>query len=428
VRNIDQLRFGTTAENDALHCSYIVILLTEIRCDRDNGPLHALIRLYVTPLLYFDHNATTPPAAEVIDAYTEALREVPGNASSTHSYGQVARQQMEAARNVIARSLACSPREVVFTSGGTESNNLALFGLARKHVVTTTVEHPSVFESCRHLARQGIEVTFADPDIDAIAQQIRPETFLISVMHANNETGTIQPLAEIGRLVRERRAAGQELYLHSDGVQAFGKVPVDVSALGVDLYSVTAHKLYGPKGVGALYVKQGVPLHGIQLGGRHEREKRAGTENVPGAVAFARAAELLANHSASDLHALRDRFEHLIFSALDNVEINGNMVARLPNTSNLLFRGVPGETLLIALDTAGFAVSTGSACTSGSIEPSHVLLAIGRTADEARSSVRFSFGRTNTEAQVDLLCQAVVEAVTRIRKRKETGRPQLVAH
>jgi cysteine desulfurase len=379
-------------------------------------------------LLYFDHNATTPPAPEVIDAYAEALRDVPGNASSTHRHGQLARQKLEAARNVIAASLACSPRELVFTSGGTESNNLALFGLARKHVVTTTVEHPSVLESCRRLALQGIEVTFANPNIEAIAQQIRPETFLVSVMHANNETGTVQALTEISRLVRERRAAGQEIYLHSDGVQAFGKIQVDVSALAVDLYSISAHKIYGPKGVGALYVRQIVPLRGIQIGGRHESEKRGGTENVPGAIAFARATELLLNHSGRDVQVLRDRFEHLILSAIEDVEVNGDVAERLPNTSNLLFRGVPGETLLIALDTAGFAVSTGSACTSGSIEPSHVLLAIGRTADEARSSVRFSFGRSNTETEVDLLCQAVVEAVARIRKRKETGRPQLVAH
>jgi len=379
-------------------------------------------------LLYFDHNATTPPAPEVIDAYAEALRDVPGNASSTHRHGQLARQKLEAARNVIAASLACSPRELVFTSGGTESNNLALFGLARKHVVTTTVEHPSVLESCRRLALQGIEVTFANPNIEAIAQQIRPETFLVSVMHANNETGTVQPLTEISRLVRERRAAGQEIYLHSDGVQAFGKIQVDVSALAVDLYSISAHKIYGPKGVGALYVRQRVPLRGIQIGGRHESEKRGGTENVPGAIAFARATELLPNHSGRGVQVLRDRFEHRILSTLEDVEVNGDVAARLPNTSNLLFRGVPGETLLIALDTAGFAVSTGSACTSGSIEPSHVLLAIGRTADEARSSVRFSFGRSNTETEVDLLCQAVVETVGRIRKRKETGRPQLVAH
>jgi cysteine desulfurase len=378
-------------------------------------------------LFYFDHNATTPPAPEVIDAYTEALRNVPGNASSTHQQGQVARQKLETARNVVARSLACSPREIVFTSGGTESNNLALFGLARKHVLTTTVEHPSVLESCRRLALEGIEVTFADPNIEAIARQIRPETFLVSVMHANNETGTIQPLAEISRLVREHRAAGHEIYLHSDGVQAFGKIPVDVSAVGVDLYSITAHKIYGPKGVGALYVRQGIPLRAIQLGGRHEREKRAGTENVPGAIAFASAAELLSHHPVRDVQVLRDRFEQLIFSALDDVEINGDVTARLPNTSNLLFRGVPGETLLIALDTSGFAVSTGSACTSGAIEPSHVLLAIGRTADEARSSVRFSFGRANTEVQVDLLCEAVITAVGRIRKRKETGRLHLVA-
>ncbi len=377
-------------------------------------------------MLYFDHNATTPVAPEVADAFATALLEVPGNASSTHRAGQVARQRLESSRRTVSDAIGCSPAELVFTSGGTESNNLAIFGLTNniggsgQHVITTPIEHPAVLEPIRQLEREGLAVSYVDGA--AIGRHIRPETVLISVMHANNETGAIQPIREIAALVKERRAAGQSIYFHSDGVQALGKIDVNVGELGVDLYSLSAHKVYGPKGVGALFVRNGTPLSAIQFGGRHERDRRAGTENVPGAIAFARAMGLLGQHSPY----LRDRFEENVLAALDDVEVNGPIVGRLPNTSNLLFRGLSGEVLLIALDTRGFAVSTGSACSSGSVEPSHVLLRMGRSPAEARSSVRFSFGRGNTVEDVDQLADAVIDSVRRLRKTKER-RHQLVS-
>ena len=355
-----------------------------------------------------------------------AVRDFFGNASSTHRHGQAARQQLENSRRSLAGFLCASPAEFVFTSGGTESNNLALFGTLRsssrpRHAVTTTIEHPSVLECFRRLEREGVEVSYVAPDdkglVDpkAIAAAIRPETVLLSVMHANNEVGTIQPLVEIAGIVRQLRAGGQQIYLHADGVQALGKVPIDLNQLGVDLYSISAHKVYAPKGTGGLYVRKGTPLASIQLGGKHERERRAGTENVPGAIAFARAISLCSAGDAVRLAALRDRFESQVLSAVDGAELNGARDRRLPNTSNILFHGVPAEALVIALDMHGMAVSTGSACSSGSIEPSPVLLAMGRSQAEARSSVRFSFGRDNTVEEIDKLVESVVTSVHHLR-------------
>lgn len=356
-----------------------------------------------------------------------ALRDVYGNASSTHSAGQRAREELETSRRTLAKFLQASPAEFVFTSGGTEANNLAILGLVRnlrgerKHVLTTTIEHPAVLECCRQLALEGVEVSYAGVNseglvtLDEIRQHLRPDTLLVSVMHANNEVGTIQPIREIADVVRERRRAGRTIFLHSDGVQAFGKIEADVEQLGVDLYSVSAHKIFAPKGIGGLYVRKGTPLRGIQLGGRHERERRAGTENVPAAMAFARAAQLCVAAGNGHLPALRDHFEAEALSRVEGVEINGATRSRLPNTSNLLFRGVPGEALIIALDLKGIAVSTGSACSSGSVEPSHVLLGMGRSREEARSSVRFSFGRYNTAEEVHVLIEAVVAAARKLR-------------
>jgi cysteine desulfurase len=359
------------------------------------------------------------------------MRNVSGNASSTHRAGQFARQELENARRRIARLLNISPNELVFTSGGTESNNLALAGVNR-HVITTAIEHPAVLEPLRYLEQKGIAVTrvgvnaagVVDPA--AIERELREDTALVSVMHANNETGAVQPLPWIAAIVRRRRASGQALYLHCDGVQGLGKLPVDLAELGVDLYSMSAHKIHGPKGVGALFVKQGTPLESLHRGGRHERGRRAGTENVPGIMAFAHALELAVEAGVNNVTRLRDRFERTVMSALADVEVNTSMAERLPNTSSLLFRGISGEALLIALDTAGFAVSTGSACASGSIEPSHVLLAAGRTISEARSSVRFSFGRFHTEQEIDQLSGAVISSAGRLRARRER-RLQLVA-
>jgi len=379
-------------------------------------------------LLYFDHNATTPVAPEVADAMADALRQSFGNASSIHREGQRARQHFENARRTIASFLNAAPAEVVFTSGGTESDNLAIFGLIRtlpgdrKHAIASAIEHPAVMEPFRRLEREGVEVTYLEVDASGVIQiaelerNLRPETILISVMHANNETGAIQPIGDIATLVRGLRESGQTIYLHSDGVQALGKIGVNFPELGADLYSISAHKIYAPKGTGALIVRKGVPLAGLQLGGRHERERRAGTENVPGAIAFARAVELCTAYDHEQVAVLRDRFEECVLSALDGAEVNGTTESRLPNTSNLLFRGVSGEALLIALDIKGMAVSTGSACSSGAVEPSHVLLAMGRTREEAKSSVRFSFGRYNSEEEVDQLADVVIASVRQLRK------------
>lgn len=329
----------------------------------------------------------------------------------------MARQRLEQARRTIATRLGAAPGELAFTSGGTESNNLAIFGLVRalpgpKHVIASMIEHPSVLECVRLLEREGVATDIVDAA--AIERHLRPETVLVSAMHANNETGAIQNIEEIAALVRARRAGGQPIYFHCDGVQAFGKIPSNVQRLGVDLYSISAHKIFGPKGIGALYVRKGTPLAPLLFGGRQERERRPGTENVPMAIAFARAVELCGNGDGSA--ALRDRFEAQVLDAIEDVEINGGPGARLPNTSNLLFRGVSGEALLIALDLAGMAVSTGSACSSGSIEPSPVLLAMGRTKEEANSSVRFSFGRYNTCEEIDALADAAIVSVHRLRK------------
>lgn len=392
-------------------------------------------------MLYFDHNSTTALAPEAAATLAAASREIFGNPSSTHAAGQLARRHLEDARRTIAAALHASPAEIVFTSGGTESNNLAILGLVRnlphpRHIVTTAIEHPSVLECFHQLAREGVAVTFLPVpatgilDPAELRRHLRPDTALVSVMHANNEVGTIQPLAEIAALLREAN-----IFFHSDGVQSFGKLANPLPNPGPDLYSISAHKIFGPKGVGALYVRKGVPLRGIQYGGRHERERRAGTENVPAILAFARAVELCSPDSLAPLAALRDRFETQVLAALPDVEINGAAHcngARLPNTSSLLFPDVSAEALVIALDLKGIAVSTGSACTSGSLEPSHVLLAIGRTRAQAKSSVRFSFGRCNSADEVDTLAAAVTESARRLRAsaNRPASKPeaQLAAH
>jgi cysteine desulfurase len=383
-------------------------------------------------LPYFDHNATTPVAPEVAQALAAAA-EIYGNPSSIHRAGQLARRSLENSRRVAAGYLGATPAEIVFTSGGTEANNLAILGLVRnlpgdrKHVITTEIEHPAVHEPCRQLAREGVNVTYLpvnrEGSVDAAAVRacVRPDTVLISVMHANNETGTIQPVSEIAALVRKLQAGGQQVYFHSDGVQTLGKIATRMDELGMHLYAVSAHKVFAPKGVGALYVRKGTPLSGLQLGGRHERERRAGTENVPGILAFARALELCAIDDAK-VAPIRDRFEQHVLAAGLPVRVNGSRAARLPNTSNLMFPGVSGEAMVIALDMLDMAVSSGAACSSGSIEPSHVLLAMGLSREEARASVRFSFGRYNTAEEADALAGAVIATATRLRKR---SRPEV---
>ena len=373
---------------------------------------------------YFDHNATTPIAPEVMEAMVSCL-EVYGNASSIHYYGQAAKQRLESARRQVAGLIGCDAREIVFTSGGTEADNLAILGVARaargrRHVITTAIEHPAVLNACAQLEREGVEVSYlpAAPegvvDPEDVRRALRPHTVLVSVMHANNELGTLQPVAEIARIARE---AG--VPVHCDGVQALGKVPVDVPALGVDLYSMSAHKLYAPKGVGALYVRKGTQLERILHGGHHERDRRPGTENVPGAAAFGAAAELAARELAEGparLAALRDRLERGILKRVPHAEINGRGAARVSGTSSVRLDFIEGEAMVIALDLRGFAVSSGAACSSGAVEPSHVLLAIGLTPEQARSSLRFSLGRGNDAAQVDALVEAVADAAAHLRR------------
>jgi cysteine desulfurase len=375
---------------------------------------------------YFDHNATTPVSPEVFEAMTPLLREDFGNASSIHYYGQRAKQHLETARRDVAGLIHADAQEIVFLSGGTEADNLAVFGVVRnsprpeRHVITTAIEHPAVLAACAQLEREGAEVTrlavspegLVDPD--AVRRALRPSTVLISVMHANNELGTVQPIAEIARIAHE---AG--VVFHSDGVQALGKIPVDVAALGVDLYSVTGHKVYAPKGEGALFVRKGTPIGSIQFGGHHERDRRPGTENVPGAVALGRAARWLAENGEAEaerLRRLRDSLEAAILERVPGAGVNGGGAPRTPNTTSIYFDGIRGEALVIALDLRGFAVSSGAACSSGAVEPSHVLTAVGLSADRARSTIRFSLGRMNNAEQVEALVEALVEAVAQLRR------------
>ena len=381
------------------------------------------------PHIYFDHNATSPVAPEVLCELTRDLGEVYGNASSIHYFGQAARQRLEAARRQVAVLLDCDAKEIVFTSGGTEADNLAILGTVRavnavnKHVITSQIEHPAVLNTCSQLEREGVNVTWLGVGRDGIVDPadvrhaLRPETVLISVMHSNNETGVVQPIKEIAAVGRE---AG--VTVHTDAVQAVGRMPVDVRALGVDMLSLSGHKFGAPKGVGALYVRSGVDLAPLFHGGRHERERRAGTENVPGALALGRAATLDTALWTS-LAPLRDRLERGVLDSIPGTVINGRG-PRLANTTNIRFDGVEGEAMVISLDLRGFAVSSGSACSSGAVEPSHVLLAMAMTPEEARSSVRFSVGPGNTMAEVDALVEAVTECAAHLRRIS----PQVVAH
>ena len=372
--------------------------------------------------VYLDNNATTPVLPDVFEAMRPYFGEHFGNASSIHHHGQETRAAVERARESVARLVGCSPAEIVFTSGGTESDNLALFGVVKSgdHVITSTIEHHAVLNSVRHLAECGCEVTYVPVDgrglVDPedVRRAIRSNTKLITVMLANNETGVLQPVEEIGKI-----AAETDVYFHTDAVQAAGKIALDVNRMGCDLLTISGHKIHAPQGVGALYVRKGTKLEPMIHGGRHERSRRAGTENVPGIVGLGKAAELarvgLERGDDKIMASLRDRLERELL-AIDAAGINGAGSARVPNTTNVYFDGIEGESLVIALDLKGLAVSTGAACSSGAIEPSHVLTAMGLPGERARASIRFSLGKQNTAADVEFALSLIPETVARLRE------------
>ncbi len=379
-----------------------------------------------------DHSATTPVDPQVLQAMLPYFSERFGNASSLHSFGLEAKEALEEAREKVAALLGAKAGEIVFTSGGTESDNLALKGIARKnrergkHIITTSFEHPAVLETCRALGKEGFEVTYLPVtagglvDPAAVEAAIRPDTILISVMHANNEIGTIQPIEEIGRIAAER-----DIYLHTDAVQSAGKIPVDVDAMGVDLLSISAHKLYGPKGVGALYIRRGSNIASIVQGGGHELGLRSGTENIPGIVGLGRAAQLCLERMEEDGRRLSSLSSRLAGDVLQRVKeswINGSMKRRLPGSLNFGFKYVEGESLLLFLDSRGVAVSTGSACSSHKLEPSHVLLSLGLPHELCHGSLRITMGRSNTAEEVDYVADCIVEAVERFRGMSALGR------
>jgi cysteine desulfurase len=373
--------------------------------------------------VYLDNNATTPLLPSVLESMQPYFIEQFGNASSIHHHGQQTRAAVERARESVAALLGCRSSEVVFTSGGTESDNLALFGITRPgdHVITSAIEHHAVLNACQRLQTMGCEVTVLPVDgqalvsPDDVRRALRPNTRLITVMMANNETGVLQPLNQIGEI-----AAEADVYFHTDAVQAAAKAPIDVKRIRCDLLSISAHKIHGPQGVGALYVRKGTLLQPMLYGGRHERARRAGTENVAGIVGLGRAAELARegfhNGEVERLRSLRDRLESVIPREIESVGVNSAGAPRVPNTSSIYFDFIEGEALVIALDLKGVAVSTGAACSSGAIEPSHVLTAMGLSPDRARASLRFSLGKQNTSDELDLLLSLLPETVARLRE------------
>jgi cysteine desulfurase len=373
--------------------------------------------------VYLDNNATTPVLPEVFEAMRPYFAEHFGNASSIHHHGQETRAAVEQARESVAALLGCRASEIVFTSGGTEGDNLAIFGLVRPgdHVITSTIEHHAVLNSCKHLEAAGCEVTYVPVDgrclVDPndVRRALRPNTKLITIMMANNETGVLQPVEEIGRI-----AAEADVYFHTDAVQAAGKVPVDMQRIGCDLLSLSGHKMHAPQGVGALYVRKGTILQPMLYGGSHERSRRAGTENVPGIVGLGQAAELarqaLERGDLAKMAALRDRIQQTVLSSVEATGVNGDGAPRVPNTTNIYFDYIEGEALVIALDLKGLAVSTGAACSSGAIEPSHVLTAMGLRPDRARASLRFSLGKQNTPADVEFALSLIPQTVARLRE------------
>lgn len=376
-------------------------------------------------MIYLDHNATTPLAAQAMDAMSTYLCERWGNPSSPHRFGKEAKLAVEMARERIARCVGCDPCELVFTSGGTESDNLALRGAARalrnrgKHIVTSAVEHHAVLNTCRALEEDGYRVTCLPVNSDGIvepewvAKSLTAETILVSIMHANNETGVIQPLKEIAGIAKKR-----DVLFHTDAVQTVGKIPIQLDETGANLVSFSGHKIYGPKGIGVLYVKKGTPLAPILTGGSHERGLRAGTENVAAIVGLSEAVVLACGSLESEakrIEVLRDDLERRIIATVAGVRVNGGVSQRVPNTSNLSFQSVDGEAIVLGLDLLGICVSTGSACSTGAPEPSHVLLAMGLSAREAQGSIRLSLGKDTTVQDIDFVARSISDVLTRLR-------------
>jgi len=391
--------------------------------------------------IYLDHSATTPIDPKVFKSMRPYLTAEFGNASSLHTFGQRARAGVEAAREQVASFLGCFPKEVFFTSGATESNNLAILGLVRRaraldakrklHVITSSIEHPAVLEVCRELKKEEVEVTYLPVTkaglvgVDDVKRAIRPETILISIMYVNNEVGTIQPVREIGRLVKEinagRKKKVDKIFFHTDAVQAANFCDCRADWLGVDLLSFSAHKIYGPKGAGALYVRTGTPLYPLFFGGHQEQELRSGTENVAGIVGFGKAVELLADKRElkrinTNIERLRDKLIKEVLKNIPNAVLNGDPKRRVPGNANFCFKNVEGESILLMLDAEGIAISTGSACSSGSLEPSHVLTAMGISPEVSHGSLRITLGKGNTERDITRLLSVLPGIVERLRK------------
>ena len=397
--------------------------------------------------VYLDFNATTPVEPEVLDAMLPYFSTEFANAASIHTPGQKARAAVETAREQVAALIGARPQEIVFTSGGTESDNHAIFGIvfssftsftsstsstSSRHIITTAIEHEAVLNACQALEKEGVRVTYLPTDregqidLEELRRAIRPETLLITIMHANNEIGTVQPLEEIGLIAKEA-----DVYFHTDAVQSAGKIPIDVNAFRLDLLSLSGHKIYAPKGIGALYVRGGTRLRQLLYGGHHQRGFRPGTENVAGIVGLGKAAEIARKSLPEDAQresALRDKLQQGLLHRVPQSRLNGGGAPRTPNTTNLVFPGVEGEALLIALDLKGLACSTGAACSSGAVEPSHVLTAIGLPPEEARASLRFSLGRHTTSADIDFAMNVVPAAVAQLRELSPTYRKEAIAH
>ncbi|HEV3214748.1 MAG TPA: IscS subfamily cysteine desulfurase [Vicinamibacterales bacterium] len=382
--------------------------------------------------IYLDHNATTPVDPGVAEAMVRSLTDLFGNPSSVHYYGQQAKASLDDARSAVGALIGAEPAEVVFTSGGTEADNFAIRGAAealehtgRKHLITSGIEHEAVLNTFKALGRRGWRTTMVPLDAsgivspDRLREALTDDTALVSIMHANNEIGTIQPIAELAALAHARGAL-----FHTDAVQTAGKIAVDVRALGVDLLGLSAHKFYGPKGAGALWIRRGVRLVPTSTGGKQERNRRGGTENMPGIVGMGAAASQAVKKLAAEgprLAALRDRLENGILSAVPNTDVNGARDRRVPNTTNISFDRVEAESLLIALDLEGVAVSTGSACSSGTLEPSHVLRAMNLPGHRAQNSIRFSLGASNTEEQIDHVISILPRIVSKLRSLSTVG-------